>query len=167
MRPSGDFGCLRHADGGLRSIRCHFADTACGYYEIPAAANHEADVQGENTNGYFCACTYHRGIPVHYRNSWPCFRGRLQVGSRRFPNACRRSKRNCSLSRPGVENFIFPCAIGPGRHVAEACAQRTREFGLASTIFRGTQHVAAELFETLLVLFFLLISGDLFSAAPR
>lgn len=36
------------------------------------------------------------------------------------------------------------------------------KLGLASAIFRGTQYVAGELFETVLVLFFLLISGDLF-----
>lgn len=34
--------------------------------------------------------------------------------------------------------------------------------GLASAIFRGTQYFAGELFETVLVLFFLLVSGDLF-----
>ncbi|QAY97394.1 AI-2E family transporter [Methylovirgula ligni] len=34
--------------------------------------------------------------------------------------------------------------------------------GLTETLFRGTQHFASGLFETILVLFFLLISGDMF-----
>ena len=34
--------------------------------------------------------------------------------------------------------------------------------GLTETLFRGTQHFASGLFETILVLFFLLVSGDMF-----
>src|ERR1700753_3581902 len=34
--------------------------------------------------------------------------------------------------------------------------------GLTATLFRGTQHFASGLFETILVLFFLLVSGDTF-----
>jgi predicted PurR-regulated permease PerM len=37
-----------------------------------------------------------------------------------------------------------------------------QNMGLAQALFRGTQHAASELFETVLVLFFLLISEDLF-----
>ena len=37
-----------------------------------------------------------------------------------------------------------------------------QSLGLTATLFRGTQHFASGLFETILVLFFLLVSGDTF-----
>jgi predicted PurR-regulated permease PerM len=50
-----------------------------------------------------------------------------------------------------ADNMGQPAAAGVGPSL-----------GLTETLFRGTQHFASGLFETILVLFFLLVSGDTF-----
>jgi predicted PurR-regulated permease PerM len=50
----------------------------------------------------------------------------------------------------------------PGKPLEAQINAELANLGLASAIFRGTRYVAGELFETILVLFFLLISGDIF-----
>jgi predicted PurR-regulated permease PerM len=66
------------------------------------------------------------------------------------------------VETPASRISSFLARLDPGDTLQKRVHSELASLGLASTIFRGTQHVAAELFETLLVLFFLLISGDLF-----
>jgi predicted PurR-regulated permease PerM len=47
-------------------------------------------------------------------------------------------------------------------NMGQSAAGAGPSLGLTETLFRGTQHFASGLFETILVLFFLLISGDMF-----
>jgi predicted PurR-regulated permease PerM len=47
-------------------------------------------------------------------------------------------------------------------HMGQSGVGASSSLGLSETLFRGTQHFASGLFETILVLFFLLVSGDTF-----
>jgi predicted PurR-regulated permease PerM len=47
-------------------------------------------------------------------------------------------------------------------HMGQPGGSESKSLGLTDMLFRGTQHFASGLFETLLILFFLLISGDMF-----
>jgi predicted PurR-regulated permease PerM len=47
-------------------------------------------------------------------------------------------------------------------NMGQSAADPGSSLGLTETLFRGTQHFASGLFETILVLFFLLVSGDTF-----
>jgi len=66
------------------------------------------------------------------------------------------------LSEPATKILAFFHQTEPGKPSENQLKAAVASFGLEQMLFRGTQHVASELFETMLVLFFLLISGDLF-----
>ncbi len=68
-----------------------------------------------------------------------------------------------SLSQP-IErvNVLLHKADNMGQAGPVAGASPVASLGLTETLFRGTQHFASGLFETILVLFFLLVSGDTF-----
>lgn len=66
------------------------------------------------------------------------------------------------LSQPALKISSLLGQSDPGKTLQGRLDNVLAKSGLASEIFRGTQHIASELFETVLVLFFLLVSGDLF-----
>ncbi len=143
------------SDSRLRCSGCHFADFSGAYSEVSTSACHALHVATAYSAGYFRDAAHHRRV---FRDHWNRGRCRQTGGgldSRGARRASANSGENQVYQRSGDESAFVFASVGPTKPPTSQLNSEVQNMGLAQSLFRGTQHAASELFETILVLFFL------------